>query len=105
MIAVSIQPADAAVDSVRLVLPAQADEVLENLGKVFDRQIGQIGDRCGAGVILDGDAPLTVELAVEAGIGTEGYRIEDRQDGGVRIVGNDMRGVVAGTGKFLRRSR
>jgi hypothetical protein len=68
LIAVAIQPADAAVDSARLMLPAQADEVSENLGKVFEPQIG---DRCGARVILDGDAPLTVELAVEAGIGTE----------------------------------
>ena len=102
LIAVSIQSADAAVDTVRLVLPAQEDEVLENLGKVFERQIGQ---RCGARVILDGEAPLAVELAVAPGIGAEGYRIEDRQDGGVRIVGNDPRGVVAGTGKFLRSSR
>jgi hypothetical protein len=102
MIAVSIQPAAAAVDSIRLILPAQADAVLGSLGKVLERQIG---DRCGARVFLDGDAPLTVELAVEAGIGTEGYRIEDRPGGGVRIVGNDARGVVAGTGKFLRSSR
>jgi len=65
LIAVSIQPAAAGVDSVRLMLPARADEILANLGKVFERQIGQ---RCGARVILDGEAPLTVELAVKPGI-------------------------------------
>jgi hypothetical protein len=50
-------------------------------------------------------APLTVELAVAPGIGSEGYRIENRQGGGVRIVGNDERGVLYGAGKFLRSSR
>jgi hypothetical protein len=46
-----------------------------------------------------------VEMAIEQGIGKEGFRIEDRKDGGVRIVGNDERGLVAGAGKFLRASR
>ena len=54
---------------------------------------------------LAATAPLTVELAVEKGIGAEGFRIEDRQGGGVRIAGNDERGLVAGVGKFLRTSR
>ncbi|MFZ9935966.1 MAG: hypothetical protein ACO3JG_02785, partial [Luteolibacter sp.] len=72
--------------SVRLVLPAQAGPVVENVGKVFARQVQQ---RCEAKVVTGGDAPLTVELAVEKGIGVEGYRIEDRKDGGVRIAGND----------------
>jgi hypothetical protein len=92
----------AAVKSVRLILPKQPGPVVENTGKVFARQIAQ---RCDAKVITTGDAPLTVELAVEKGIGAEGYRIEDRPGGGVRIVGNDERGVLYGVGKFLRTSR
>jgi hypothetical protein len=91
-----------AVKSVRLVLPAQAGPVVENTGMVFTRQVLQ---RCEAKVVTAGDAPLTVELAVESNIGAEGYRIEDRQGGGVRIAGNDERGLVAGVGKFLRTSR
>ena len=87
---------------VRLVLPAQAGPVGENIRRVFARQIQQ---RCEAKVVTGGNAPLTVELAVEKGIGAEGYRIEDRQGGGVRIAGNDERGLVAGVGKFLRTSR
>ncbi len=39
------------------------------------------------------------------GIGREGFRIEDRPGGGVRIAGNDERGVLYGVGKFLRTSR
>ena len=91
-----------ATKSVRLVLPAQAGPVVENTSKVFTRQVQQ---RCEAKVVTGGAAPLTVELAVEKGIGAEGYRIEDRQAGGVRIAGNDERGLVAGVGKFLRTSR
>ena len=53
----------------------------------------------------DGSASFTLELAVEPGIGKEGFRITDGQHGGVRIVGNDERGVLYGVGKFLRNSR
>ena len=91
-----------ATKSVRLVLPSQPGPVVENSGKVFTRQVMQ---RCEAKVVMAGAAPFTVELAVEKGIGAEGYRIEDRKDGGVRIAGNDERGLVAGVGKFLRTSR
>ena len=65
--------------------------VVGNVGRVFARQIQQ---RCEAKVITTGDAPLTVELTIAPGIGAEGFRIEDRPNGGVRIVGNDERGLV-----------
>jgi hypothetical protein len=48
---------------------------------------------------------LKVELAIAPGIGREGFRIEERPGGGVKIVGNDERGVLYGVGKFLRTSR
>jgi len=92
----------AAVKSVRLILPSRPGPVVENTGKVFTRQVQQ---RCEAKVVTGGKAPLTVELAVEKGIGAEGYRIEDRQGGGVRIAGNDERGLLYGVGKFLHTSR
>ncbi len=116
-----------AVKSVRLILPAQSGlavdgdtglvdvygmtvvdksndsaVVLKNIAGIFTRQVQQ---RCEGKVVTEGDAPLTVELAVAEGIGKEGFRIEDRQGGGVRIVGNDVRGVLYGVGKFLRTSR
>jgi hypothetical protein len=91
-----------AVKSVRLILPEQPGPVVEHIGQVVARQIEQ---RCEAKVVKDGEAQLTVELAVAPGIDSEGYRIEDRPGGGVRIVGNDERGVLYGVGKFLRSSR
>lgn len=88
--------------SVRLVLPTQSSAVVVNIGRVFARQVQQ---RCEARVITNGDAPLTVELVLSPGIGAEGFRIEDRPGGGVRILGNDERGLLYGVGKFLRSSR
>ncbi len=95
-------PQAEAVKSVRLILPAQPGLVLEHLSQVVARQIQQ---RCESKIVRDGEAPLTVELAIEKGIGLEGYRIQNRTGGGVQIVGNDERGLVAGVGKFLRTSR
>ena len=100
LLAAEDQPA--AVTSVRLILPWRPGPVVENTGKVFTRQVMQ---RCDAKVITNGEAPLTVELIFNPAIGTEGFRIEDRSDGGVRIVGNDERGLLYGVGKFLRTSR
>jgi len=88
--------------TVRLVLPRRTTPVIKNIGKVFTRKIQQ---RCEAQVVAAGDAPLTVELAIEQGLGAEGFKIEDRSDGGVGIVGNDERGLLYGVGKFLRTSR
>ena len=88
--------------SVLIVLPDNAGPVLKNIGAVFARQVQQ---RCEAKVLMTGDAPLKVELAVQPGIGTEGFTIADGKAGTVRIVGNDQRGVLYGVGKFLRSSR
>ncbi|MCX6873634.1 MAG: hypothetical protein NTW21_07475 [Verrucomicrobia bacterium] len=88
--------------SVRLVLPEQPGTMVENIGRVFARQVEQ---RCDARVSTTGLAPVTAELAVTPGIGAEGFRIEDGPGGGVRIVGNDERGLLYGVGKFLRSSR
>lgn len=54
-----------------------------------------------AAEILQRRNPTTnVKLAIQAGIGEEGYRIEG--DNPVRITGNDERGLLYGVGKFLR---
>ena len=88
--------------TVRLALPSQPSPMVENIGRVFMRQIQQ---RCDAKASTTGDARTTVELAIEPGVGSEGFRIEDRPGGGVKIVGNDERGLLYGVGKFLRTSR
>jgi hypothetical protein len=90
-----------AVRSIRLVLPPRHDAVIENIGRVFTRQVQE---RCEARIIVQGEAPLVVELAVEPGIGAEGYKIADGPAGTVRITGHDVRGLLYGVGKFLRTS-
>lgn len=87
--------------SIRLSLPHQPGPVVENIGQVFARQVQQ---RCDAKVNTSGKAPYAVELAIRAGIGAEGFRIDDQRHG-VKIIGNDERGLLYGVGKFLRSSR
>ncbi|MBN2022479.1 MAG: hypothetical protein JW809_06755 [Pirellulales bacterium] len=91
-----------AVKSIRLALPPERDAVIENIGRVFVRQIES---RCDAKVTPDGEAPLVVELVVAPGIGAEGFRIEDGGAGRIRVVGNDRRGLLYGVGKLLHASR
>ncbi len=49
-----------------------------------------------------GRGPGGVELNIQSGIGSEGFRIEDAAAGKVRITGNDGNGLLYGAGKFLR---
>ena len=65
----------------------------------------EIGKRSGLEARAGGDAEFRVLLAVRAGVGPEGFRIEDAADGAVRIAGNDARGLLYGAGRFLRGSR
>lgn len=90
------------VKSVRIGLSGDDGLVLKNIAALFARQIQQ---RCSAKVAADCDAALTVELTIERGIGAEGFTIADGEDGTIRIMGNDERGVLYGVGKFLRTSR
>jgi hypothetical protein len=89
------------VKSLRLIIPPRPGPVVENIGRVFTRHVES---RCDARVADQGDAPLAVELAVEAGIGAEGYRIAGGTGGTIRISGNDCRGLLYGVGKFLHTS-
>jgi hypothetical protein len=86
---------------IQVVLPAGASSVLGEIAGVFARQVEQ---RSTAKVVRHRRAPFTIELAIEPGIGKEGFRLAPGKHGGVRIVGNDERGVLYGVGKFLRTS-
>jgi hypothetical protein len=90
-----------AVKSLRLVLPPQPGPVVENIGRVFARQVQS---RCNAKVVRQGEAPLVVKLALKQGIGAEGFTIADETDGSICITGNDARGLLYGVGKFLHTS-
>ena len=90
------------VRSIRLALPAKPSPVIERIAGVFARQVAQ---RCEAKVTTSGDAPVSVELVIQPGIGTEGFRVVDGADGSIRIVGNDELGLLYGLGKLLHTSR
>jgi len=73
--------------------------VFERVSKILARRIQE---RSGIRpVISTAQGSCNVELGLQEGIGNEGFRIEDVA-GGVRIVGNDGRGLLYGVGKFLR---
>ncbi len=88
--------------AVRVVLPEKPNDLLERIVAVFARQVEK---RCPAKVATQGDAPLTVALSLDPAIGKEGFRIRDRADGGIEVVGQNERGVLYGLGKLLRTSR
>jgi hypothetical protein len=92
----------ATVASLGVVLPKGAGPVLQNIAALLARQVQR---RSGAKVELGGAAALRVELAIEPGIGREGFKISDGPDAILRIAGNDPRGVLYGVGKFLHTSR
>jgi len=62
----------------------------------------RIQERCEVSSTSTGKADCLVELAVQDGLGKEGFRIERASPDTVRILGNDNRGVLYGIGKFLR---
>lgn len=46
--------------------------------------------------------PYDVRLEIRPGSGAEGFTIDDAPDGSVAIIGDDARGLIYGTGRFLR---
>lgn len=62
-------------------------------------------ERCALEAVTKGNADCRIILSLREGIGTDGFTIEDTDNGAVHIVGNDERGLLYGVGKFLRTSR
>ena len=87
---------------VRVVLPAKSNDLLEKIVGVFSCQVAK---RCPARVTTQGEAPLTVALALDPAIGSEGFRISDRPGGDIEVAGQNELGVLYGLGKLLRTSR
>jgi hypothetical protein len=90
------------VQTIRVRFLAQRSEFSDTIFATFQRQVQ---DRCEAVVKLYGSGQLNIEFALSGDIGKEGFRIEDGNNGVIRIVGNDERGLLYGVGKFLRTSR
>lgn len=90
------------VDRVRVIIPPQSGPAMTNIADILARQITK---RCDAQLVTSGADSFKIELAVEPGIGTDGFRIADGPGDSVCITGNDSRGLLFGVGKFLRTSR
>lgn len=87
--------------TIRLTLPPDAPPILCKAAELFQRTVEE---RCGARVVRE-SAELTVELALQPGLGAEGFEIADGPTHTIRVLGNDERGVLYGVGKLLRSSR
>ena len=89
---------------VRVTLPPGAGPTLGNIASIMERQLSQ---RCGKHLLSNRIAQqqLTVELSIQSGLGSEGFRIEDGKAGTIQILGGDARSVLYGAGKFLRTAR
>ena len=72
------------------------------LDRVVEILASRIRERSGINPTFREEGPCSVELNVQQGIGSEGFRIEDVSRGKVRILGNESRGLLYGVGKFLR---
>ncbi|MCX5662098.1 MAG: hypothetical protein NTW19_20670 [Planctomycetota bacterium] len=97
---------------VSIVTPASPDPAVSAAAAVLERQIRQ---RCAAMVSIVATAPGTataieaaqavIRLELRAGIGVEGFAIEDGQADGrpcLVVAGNDRLGLLYGVGKLLR---
>ena len=92
----------AGVSPVRVLLSSQSNRVVQNVAQVLTWQISQ---RCETQNSSLGQSPPVIDLAIEPGIGKEGFKIVDGARDTVRIAGNDERGLLYGVGTFLRTSQ
>jgi hypothetical protein len=99
---VSTQATAKTVDSIHIVLPAQPSAAVENVARIFTRQISA---HCETRVTRSGNGQLRVFLTIEPGLGAEGFKIVSGTNQSIRIIGNDERGLLYGVGKFLHSSR
>jgi hypothetical protein len=99
---VSTEPSGPTVRKIGVVFAEKDRSLVQDIIRIFARQVSQ---RTSAEVVLTGNAPLKIELAVRTGIGKEGYFIADGSGKSILIAGNDPRGLLYGVGKFLRTSR
>lgn len=76
-----------------------ADPLVRRAAHILKRELAA---RCGVRIVPRAKADLRITLALQAGIGDEGFEIVDGAPGEVQIVGNDPRGVLYGVGKWLR---
>lgn len=91
------------VQNVCISLPSNAGAITKRAAEILGQEINERSSNCK--ITAKGDAELILDLLIEPGIGTEGYKIVDGPNGAILIIGNDERGLLYGVGKFLHNSR
>jgi hypothetical protein len=76
----------------------------DGTARIADILARGIRECSGARVVPSGPADLDIHLDIVPGIGAEGFAISDAP-GGVRVTGNDARGLLYGVGRLLHGSR
>lgn len=89
------------VESIRIELPASPGPVAQRATTLLTREITE---RSGVTVGTGEPADLTITLALDPGIGTEGFILSGGGTKRVTITGSDDKGLLYGVGRFLRGS-
>ena len=94
--------------SIGYMSPVNAVRVVSNAAAFSVRAAAllarSIEKRCGAKTVSEG-WELTIELALDAILGSESYLIESAEPRAIRVVGGDGLGLTFGVGKLLHTSR
>lgn len=88
--------------TVRIDCPSNASALVQKAAAIFK---ARITERTGIRTATTGPAEARITLAIDSGIGREGFRIADGPNGSIEVAGNDDRGVLYGVGKLLRAAR
>ncbi|MBD3243387.1 MAG: hypothetical protein GF331_22545 [Chitinivibrionales bacterium] len=84
--------------NIRCTAPTQRTAVVDSAVALLERTMMERGN---VQVVREGEAEMRLTLAIESGIGAEGFSI--RCNGpDVHVAGNDDRGLLYGVGAFLR---
>jgi hypothetical protein len=78
--------AEKPVQNVCIQLPSNSGPISTCASEILSREITE---RSNVSIVTNGKAALTVELIVNPGIGTEGFKISDGENGSICITGND----------------
>lgn len=88
--------------TVAIVTPEAAAPLVRTAATLLRQRLRERG---GVRPATPARAEVRITLAVQPGIGAEGFRIPSAEVGAITIAGNDPRGVLYGVGRFLRDCR
>ncbi len=87
--------------SAAIHLPRDAGVITTRVAKILAERLQEYSE---VNAVAPRSADLQIYLEIRPGIGTEGFQISGGPQEGIRIVGNDERGLLYGVGKFLHTS-